>query len=394
MNEVTQPINRSRRLARGALAVLVGTALWFHQPLLAWFSGRPLSIARHDAPVDRSRSKAIDHYTCSMHPSVHQSAPGTCPICGMNLVPVTEEQQREGIVTIEPARQQLIGVRTAEVIEAPMVRSIRAIGRVEYDESKLTEISSRVHGWIERLLVNQTGEPVQKGQTLFTLYSPELYSAQQDLLLATRASSMSEASAPHHGRDLASAARQRLHLLDLADDQIEAVIQRGEPLASVAIASRATGFVIEKNVVEGGSIEPGMRLYRIAPLDPIWIAVDVYAADMAEVRAGQRATVTLDALPGRNYEARVAYVYPAVESATRTGQVRLELANRSMELRPGMYASVELRSEVASKIQVPVSAVVYTGRRRLVFVDLGGGHFRAREIELGFESDGMYEVRA
>jgi hypothetical protein len=205
---------------------------------------------------------------------------------------------------------------------------------------------------------------------------------------------MSEASAPHHGRDLASAARQRLHLLDLADDQIEAVIQRGEPLASVAIASRATGFVIEKNVVEGGSIEPGMRLYRIAPLDPIWIAVDVYAADMAEVRAGQRATVTLDALPGRNYEARVAYVYPAVESATRTGQVRLELANRSMELRPGMYASVELRSEVASRIQVPVSAVVYTGRRRLVFVDLGGGHFRAREIELGFESDGMYEVRA
>lgn len=339
-------------------------------------------------------SGEIDHYTCSMHPSVHQKTPGKCPICGMDLVPVTKEQQRQGVVTIPPARQQIIGVRTAQVIRAPMVQSFRAVGRLAYDESKLSDVNLKVRGWIVKLLVSNTGQRVQKGQTLFTLYSPELYNAQQDFLLATRSqSAVVPGGAPSHNEALAKAARQRLRLLDLSDAQIDEIAQRAEPLENVAFSAPASGFVIEKDVVEGASVEPGMRLYRIAALNKVWIEADVYEADFASVRVGQKASVTLDYLPGRTYEAKVTYVYPYLNPDTRTGRVRLELTNKGLELRPGMYASVQLQSDLGPRLQVPASAVVYTGPRRLVFVDLGEGRFRPQEVEVGVESNGMYEVR-
>ncbi|HVZ34595.1 MAG TPA: efflux RND transporter periplasmic adaptor subunit, partial [Polyangiaceae bacterium] len=304
----------------------------------------------------------IDHYTCSMHPSVRKNAPGTCPICGMNLVPVTKEQQRQGVVTIEPARQQLIGVRTGAVVEAPMVRSLRAIGRLAYDESTLTDVSLKVRGWIVKLLVSSTGQRVQQGQTLFTLYSPELYNAQQDFLLATHAQSAASPAGAGHN-ELASAARQRLRLLDVSDAQIDEIARRRQPLDNVAFTARDSGFVIEKDVVEGAAVEPGMRLYRIASLNKIWIEADVYEADFANVRMGQKASVTLDYLPGRTYEAKVSYIYPYLNPESRTGRVRLELVNKHLELRPGMYASVQLESDLGKRLQVPASAVVYTGPR-------------------------------
>jgi membrane fusion protein, copper/silver efflux system len=355
----------------------------------------------------------IDHYTCSMHPSVKQSGPGTCPICGMNLIPVTKEQQEQGVVLIDEARRQLIGVRTEPVVQAPLRETFRAVGHVAYDESTLADVNLKVHGWITKLYVNETGQHVERGQTLFTMYSPEVYNAEQDLLLATRG-----ASAASHGVDVErpqaaraavasstegapnrtdlfkSAARQRLHLLGLMDAQIDTIAQNGKPSEDLAIPSPASGFVIEKNVVEGASVDAGMRLYRIAALGKVWVEAEVYESDLAHVRTGQRATVTLDYLPGRAYEAKVAYVYPYLDPTSRTGRVRFEIANKQLELRPGMYASVELGADLGPRVQVPTSAIVYTGPRRLAFVDLGGGRFRPTEVHVGIESNGMYEVLA
>jgi Cu(I)/Ag(I) efflux system membrane fusion protein len=350
----------------------------FRGPLSRWFTFTP--------PAADGGEDEIDHYTCSMHPSVHQNAPGACPICGMALVPVKKEQQQQGVVTVSAARRQLIGVRTSPVIEANMVRSLRAVGRLAYDESTLHDVSLKVRGWIVKLFVNTTGQQVQKGQTLFTLYSPELYSAQQDFLLATRGQSSGRAV------DLTHAARRRLRLLDVSDAQIDEIARRGQPLESVAFAARKSGFVIEKDVVEGAGVEPGQRLYRLGALDRVWVEADVYEADFAGVRVGQKASVTLDYLPGKTYDARVVYVYPNVNAVTRTGRVRLELANPRMELRPGMYANVQLASELGPRLQVPAPAIVYTGPRRLVFVDLGEGRFRPQEIQVGAQADGMYEV--
>jgi Cu(I)/Ag(I) efflux system membrane fusion protein len=393
---------RSVSIALGVL--LVAVAAVFHRPLTAWFSGRTVAAnAAQMPPAGGSTTPSmvsgapdeIDHYTCSMHPSVKQKGPGKCPICGMDLAPVTKEQEQQGMVMIDEGRRQLIGVRTEPVVVAPMRDSFRAVGRVTYDESSLADVNLKVHGWITKLYVNQTGQRVARGQTLFTLYSPELYNAEQDFLLATQGGASSVA-APDGGtsrvQTFGRAARQRLHLLGLGDPQIDAIAKTGAPQESVAIPAPSGGFVIEKNVVEGASVDPGMRLYRIAALDKVWIDAEVYESDLARVRVGESAHVTLDYLPGRVYEAKVAYVYPYLEAATRTGRVRVELANGKLDLRPGMFANVELASDLGSRAQVPAAAVVYTGPRRLVFVDVGQGRFRPEEVRVGAESNGMYEV--
>lgn len=340
---------------------------------------------------------AIDHYTCSMHPSVRQQGPGKCPICGMDLIPVTKAQHEEGVVMIDEARRQLIGVRTGRVIEAPMRDTFRAVGRIEYDESGLTDVNLKVRGWVTKLFVSETGQRVAKGQTLFTMYSPELYNAAQDFLLALHgatASAVASDSGTARGESFGRAARLRLRLLGMEDAQIDAVAKTGLPQESIAVPSPASGFVIEKDVVEGGSVEAGMRLYRIAALNKVWVEADVYEADLAHVRVGQKAHMSLDYLPGRTYDASVAYIYPYLDSKSRTGRVRIEIANKQLELRPGMYANVELGSEIGNRVQVPAAAVVYTGPRRIVFIDLGEGRFKPQEIQVGTEANGMYEVTA
>ncbi len=386
---------RSRLVSIALAAALIVIAVVFYRPLIAWFAGVEPSTMSAGPSDAGAMTDNVDHYTCSMHPSVKEAAPGKCPICGMDLVPVTKEQEQEGVVMIDDVRRQLIGVRTEPVALTPMRKAFRVVGHVTYDESSLADVNLKVHGWITKLYVNQAGQRVVRGQTLFSLYSPELYNAEQDFLLAAQGAAMpsvTPADGPNRVDSLARAARQRLHLLGLDDGQIEALSKQGSPSESVPIASPASGFVIEKNVVEGASVDAGMRLYRIAALTKVWIEAQVYEADLADVRPGQPATVTLDYLPGRAYEAKVAYVYPTIDPQTRTGQVRLELANKDLDLRPGMYASVTLGADLGPRLQVPSAAVVYTGPRRLVFVDQGHGRFRPQEISVGASSNGMYEV--
>jgi len=392
------------------IAALAVSGLVYRTTLIAWFRGDDMNPSRVSgaapspgasspgAPHDHAQHQAvgdeIDHYTCSMHPSVHQPGPGTCPICGMKLIPVTKRQQAEGLVLIDEGRRQLIGVRTAPVVAGPMERTFRALGRVAYDESSFVDVNLKVSGWITKLVVNQTGQRVTRGQTLFMLYSPDLYSAQQDFFLASRGASTGTlpTDVPNRLQQLGLAARKRLSLLGLNEAQINKIAAGSEPLDTIPITSPASGYVIEKNVVEGASVEASTRLFRIAALDKVWVEADVYEEDLSRVHAGQSAQVTLDYLPDHAYAGTVAYVYPDLTPETRTGKIRVELKNAALLLRPGMYARVELSSSLGDRLQVPTSAVVYTGPRRLVFVDVGEGRFKPQEVRVGTESNGLFEV--
>ncbi len=331
----------------------------------------------------------IAYYTCSMHPSVKQQGPGTCPICAMDLTPVTKEEVETGTIFVDEVRRQRIGVRTAPAERRQMTLHIRAVGDVQYDETRLSDVNLRMSGWVQRLVVDETGQRVRRGQTLFTLYSPELYAAQLEHLTAVRRQSegTSETFA-----NLRRASRRRLALLGMSEAQIRELEQRGEAHENVPILAPASGYVIEKNVLEGARVESGALVYRIADLSRVWIDAEVYESDLPHVEAGQSVQVELPYLPDRSFDGRVDYVYPTLQGATRTGRVRVVLDNPNLELKPDMYANVRLEVDLGERLAVPDSAVIYTGPRRLVFIDLGEGRLRPKEVKLGVHADGHYEV--
>ena len=359
----------------------------------------PRSAPRASPAAAAAPGGDVAYYTCSMHPAVHQHAPGKCPICDMDLIPVRRDEAQSDVVTLDDGRQQEIGLRTGVVTRQPLANRIATVGRVAWDESRLHDVSVKFAGWIGKLYVDQTGQRVRRGQTLFTLYSPELYGAEEELLAALASQRAARASAaPDRADYLVEAARQKLRLWDLGDAEIGRIAARGAPAKEVPVASPAAGVVIEKDVVQGASVQPGMRLFRIAGLDRVWIEAEVYEADLPRVRPGAAATVTLRALPGRPLRGGVVLIEPAVTPESRTARVRIAVPNPAgaagPELRPDMYADVELAGAARQSLMVPESAVLYTGPRTLVFVDLGGGRFRPREVRLGAKSAGAYEVLA
>lgn len=335
----------------------------------------------------------IAHYTCPMHPSVKQKEMGQCPMCGMDLTPVTREEMESGVVLIDSIRRQRIGVKTAPVKVAPMDLSVKALGRVTYDETALVDVTLKLDGYIHKLNVDATGQPVKKGEALFSLYSPELYAAQQEYLLALKSQTAArESGAPERVDSLVRASRKRLELWGLSEGQMDSIAKRGEPIENLPFPAPASGYVLEKSVVEGAAVRAGDRLYRIAPLDKVWVEADVYESDLPRVKVGQEVEVTLPYLPGKSFKGKVGYLYPALEASTRTGRIRVELRNPALELKPDMYAEVKLKVEGGSRLQVPESAVLYTGPRRLVFVDLGEGRMVPREVKLGVHAGEAYEV--
>jgi len=353
------------------------------------------SLAETEAHVNAAHGGDIAHYTCSMHPSVEQQGPGTCPICSMNLTPVTREELETGVIRVDAERRQEIGVRTSAVEMRPVTVTIRAVGTVTYDETRLTEVSLKNRGWIERLFVAETGQPVRRGQPLFTLYSPELLAAQEEFLTALASQQEARQSeAPVRADYLVEAARRRLALWDLTTDQIEEIARTGKPIQNLPIPSPASGYVIQKNVVEGAAVQPGQTLYRIADLSTLWLDAEVYESELPLVEVGQEADVSLPYLPGRTFRARVSYVYPYLQRGSRTGTVRLELPNPGLEFKPEMYANVVLEAERGERVVVPEEAVIYAGPRRLVFLDLGEGRLQPRTVYLGVKSGDSYEVLA
>ncbi len=295
----------------------------------------------------------------------------------------TSSGDSAGVIEIDARQRQLIGVKTGVVTRAPAKMAIRAVGRVAYDETGLTDVTLKFQGWIGEVFVNTTGAPVDEGAALFTVYAPELLSAQEEFLESAR-----------RGSTLLASARRRLLLWNLTDGQIDALAEREKPLIYVPIESPASGIVVEKNVVDGSAVAPGQLLYRIADLSQVWIEADVYESDLPLVEVGAPAQISLSYLPGETFEGVVDYVYPYLDSPTRTGRVRIVVPNDGGALKPAMYADVELTAALGEQLVVPEAAIIRSGKTDLVFVDLGDGLLGPRRVQLGRRTKDGYVVRS
>jgi Cu(I)/Ag(I) efflux system membrane fusion protein len=335
----------------------------------------------------------IAHYTCSMHPSVKNAGPGVCPMCAMALAPVFRRGLDSGEIVLDEGRRQQIGVTTARVELRPLAVPVRAVGGVTFDQTRLTDVSLKVGGWIDELYADRLGQRVERGEPLFTLYSPDLFAAQQAYLTALESQQKARRGGSAASADfLLETRRQRLRLGDLGPDQIKRLEESGAPVERVPILAPASGHVIEKNVVAGAAVAPGMRLLRIAGLDRVWVEAEVYESEMGLLAVGDAATVTLPHLPGRSFGGRVAFVYPWLDGATRTGRVRIELPNPGLALKPEMYAQVVFEPALGERLAVPEEAILYAGERHYVFLDLGQGRLRPQAVTLGQRAGEWVEV--
>ncbi len=338
-------------------------------------------------------------FTCPMHPEIVSDTMGRCPECNMFLEQVTDAGVTSGVpglvpVTLESQRVQLIGVRTGTAEMRTVTQSSSYPGTITADESKIAKISVRTEGWIQKLYVNKTGEEVKQGETLFTLYSQDLYQAEQDYLSALNSTKQtgSDPFLVETRKQLVEAAKQRLNLLGLAENEISQLEKNGKASTEVPIHSPITGIVIEKNVTQGQAIMSDQSLFTVADLRQIWVLVDVYESDLADVEIGQDAAITLSAFPGDQFHGSVAFVYPTVSELTRTAQVRLHFQNPLLKLKPGMFAEVQLGSSGDPVLTVAREALMENGDRDYLFVVHGGTHFEPRLVTVGAKSDELVEI--
>ena len=346
-------------------------------------------------------------HRCPMHPTVVSEGPGSCPICSMDLVAdeierkTTSTGERQlGTVAIDATTIQNMGVRTAIVDRRSLVRSVRAVGRVDYDETRMSDVNTKVPGWVEKLHVDFTGQRVERGQPLLEIYSPELVNAQEEHLIALeyvqRLQRQRVAEDVLQGaRDLVEASAQRLRFLDVTEERIARLEAGGTVSRTVTVESPQQGVVVHKAVFEGAYIRPGEHLYRIADLSHVWVIADLFERDLPWVQQGQGATVSLAHLPDQTLHGTVEHIFPFLDADTRSVRARLAFDNAARLLKPEMFADVLIDAPaVADVVAAPVQAILHTGARRLAIVHLGDGRFQPRAVEVGIEADGWYEIRS
>jgi multidrug efflux pump subunit AcrA (membrane-fusion protein) len=363
-----------------------------------------------------------------MHPQIVQDHPGDCPICGMTLVkmrkqspsksanakssdtanrkikyykstmllgeisqtprkdsmgmdmvPVYEGEEESQTINVDPVTVQKMGVRTALVTKGPLRRVIRTVGSIDYNETALADVTTKFKGWIENLYVDSTGKQVRKGEPLFDIYSPDLYSAQNEYVLAMNQSSPG---------GLRSSARQKLKLFDVSEDQIAELEKTRQPQRTLRVNASIDGVVVEKMAVRGQMVDAGMKLYRLADLGIVWVQSQIYEQDLALLKLGQQAEVSLSYLPDRKFRGRITYIYPTLDEKTRTARVRMEFHNPGLFLKPGMFATVEIHADLEPEaLLVPDAAILRSGDKNTVFVALEGGKFEPRNVTIGARSE-------
>jgi Cu(I)/Ag(I) efflux system membrane fusion protein len=302
----------------------------------------------------------------------------------MDLIRVRKGSSESLDLVVEPTRRQELGIRTETVALRPLVLDVRAAGRVVPDEAALTEVSLRVGGWVAAVHALD-GALVRAGEPLFSVSSPDLLAAERELQLAARPDAAG-------GSELLQAARERLRRWGLCDAQLDAIAAAKEAPATIDILAPADGCVLEKSVVQGAAFMAGQALYRIADLRRVWVLADLAQEDLSAVKVGQEATLSVAALPGERFTGTVDLLYPTLDAATRTARARIALDNAGLKLRPAMFATVTMDVALGDRLQVPRSAVIYTGPRRVVFVDLGEGRLRPREVKVGIAGAEAFEV--
>ena len=341
-------------------------------------------------------------WTCAMDPQVRATESGPCPLCGMDLVPATSDDEVPDAIVLSERARTMARLRTTEVRQLAEEGSLlRLLGRLEPAETERRSVTAWVGGRVDRLVVTTTGEHVQKGQVIAQLYSPEVYAAHQDLLIARdQLAQLSDGS--QTARDAANAAldaaRDRLRLLGMPGDALTRLEAADAPTETVAIRSPHTGTVLSRSVTQGDYIETGTALFEVARLDPLWVQLDAYEQDLPRLSVGQRVRLEVEALPGATFEGRVSFVDPTLDPVRRTARVRVEVANPDGQLRPGFFAEAVVETPIltsSTPLVIPTSAALYTGRRSVVYVEedrADGRAYRPRTVRLGARMGDVYPV--
>lgn len=367
---------------------------------LACSEGSPDPDAEAGGAAPAKAERKILYWKSPMDPTFTSKGPGKDPM-GMDLVPVYEGEAPEGppgTVRIDPATIQNIGVTTAAVERKRLTRDIRTVARIGYDETKVRRIAPKIGGWVEQQRVNFPGQVVRSGEPLLEIYSPELVSTQEEYLVALRYQGRLHESTLHDALagagDLVRAAETRLRYWNITDGQIEALRERGEITRTMVLHAPFRGIVVERMIPEGGFLQPGQTVYAIADISTVWVYADVYEYEAPWLRVGQEATMTLAYQPGVTHRGKITYVYPYLDKKTRTIEIRMEFPNTpDFDLKPDMWANVEIHSEVAREgLAVPIQSVIRTGQRDVALVALEGGRFEPREVKLGAQAGDDFEV--
>jgi RND family efflux transporter MFP subunit len=339
-----------------------------------------------------------------MNPDRHYDKPGKAPD-GMDLVPIYEEAYPSasgpGItgyaaIKIPKERLQMMGVTTEKARVMRLDQSIRAVGIITADETRISQIHAKFEGYIEQIFVNYVGQQVRKGQPLFSFYSPDMVATQKEYILALQARDQWEksgTSARLPGIDLVESARQRLTLWDIDAAQIARIEKNREPIRDFIVYSPVNGIVSAKIAVQGNRVMPSDALYTITDLSSVWVLADLYEINVPFVKIGDPATISLSYDASRTFKGRVSFINPSVDEKSRTVKVRIELENPSGLLKPDMYTNVVLGGQLGRGVAVPDSAVMGTGERELVFIAKGDGLFEPREVKTGVKARGYYEIR-
>ena len=370
------------------------------------------AIKGNGAGAKGNGERKVLYWVDPMHPAYKSDKPGTAPDCGMKLEPVYADgggsagpvaanagdisAMPVGTVQITSEKQQLIGVKYGQAERSSGSRSIRAEGKVAFDETRIQHVHTKVEGWIDQVFVDYTGQLVSKGQALLTVYSPDMLASEEELLLAAKAVDTMKnnplPSAFDQSVALLRAARRRLELWDLSEAQINQILQTGQTVKNITLYSPIAGYVTDRKAFPQLKVMPDTDLYTIVDLSRVWIIADVFEYEAPNIRAGETARVSLQALPGRTFNARIDYLQPQVDAMTRTLKVRLNMENPGLMLKPEMYADVEFRVNVSAQLTVPAEAVLDAGDRKTVFVDRGNGFFEPRQVTTGERNGNRIQI--
>jgi len=397
-------------VSTGILAMLFVVVYLYRVPIASWVLAASQERASeasggHAGHGQMAGSKAAErkvlYWYDAMNPGRHYDKPGKAPD-GMDLVPMYAEssgamsEMPPGTVMISPTKQQLIGVRTDTVKRESVNRTIRAVAQVQIDETKIARIHVKSPGWVDQIYVDFVGKLVRKGQPLFSFYSPDLVSTQQEYLIALRAQNdLGTSPFPEVSKGsetLLQATRERLRLWDISDDQLKKLDETGQASRDITMYSPVDGFVTKREVYEKMYLQPETELYELVDLSTVWVNAEIYEFEVPYVKVDQPVTMSLSYFPGRTYTGKVAYIYPTVDPTTRTVKVRLEFSNPDFDLKPDMFAEAQLNISYGTQIFVPQEALLDAGTEQIVFVALGDGYFEPRKVQLGARLDGRIIV--
>jgi len=328
-----------------------------------------------------------EYYTCPMHPTVVQDDEGDCPICGMDLVlekgGKKENKKTTGSIIIDPTVVQNMGVRVKHISYRDISHTIRTIGKVEIADDRSYSVNLRFSGWIEKIFADKIGQKIEKGTKLFEIYSPQLIAAQEEYLLAVNS----------YGKTskIAEATEKRLLLWNIPKRHLEKILSEKNAQQNVILTSPFSGNILHKNIKEGSRVNVGTDLYHIANLDKIWIIADLYEFDAASVKTGQQVTVEFTNLQGKIQKGTISFIYPTLNTKTRTQKIRIELKNPGLTMKPGMFATVRIEvDKLHDVLTVPTEAIINSGERKIVFISRGNGKFEPREIQTGLADESNY----